>query len=128
LVRAVLEGAAFAVRQVHDLTIAQGGSSPATFTVGGQAHSMLWNQIKADVLGITVLVPEVVEASALGAACLAAAGSGYHPDMWTAARKMVRVATRLEPDPVAHARYNHLYEEVFTPLYPRVRDLFSQLK
>jgi xylulokinase len=127
LVRAVLEGVAFAVRQVHDATVAQAGPTPATFTVGGQAHSPLWNQIKADVLGISVLTPEVVEAGALGAACLAAAGSGHYPDMWVAARAMVRVANRLEPDPVAHNLYDRRYAEVFMPLYPQVKDLFPRL-
>jgi xylulokinase len=127
MARAVLEGVAFAVRQVYDATVAQGGPSPATFTVGGQAHSALWNQIKADVLGITVLAPEVVEAGALGAACLAAAGSGHYPDMWTAARNMVHVAERLEPEPAARDLYDRRYREVFTPLYPRVKDLFPRL-
>jgi xylulokinase len=127
MVRAVLEGVAFAVRQVHDATVAQAGPSLATFTVGGQAHSGLWNRIKADVLGITVLVPEVVEAGALGAACLAAAGSGHYTDIWAAARAMVRVAARLEPDPDARAVYDRRYREVFTPLYPRVKDLFPHL-
>jgi len=124
LVRAVLEGVALAIRQVRDMAVAQGGPSPATWTVGGQAHSLLWNQIKADVLGVPVLVPDVVEAGALGAACLAATGSGYHPDMWTAARRMVHVAARLDPNPAIQERYNRLYEDVFIPLYPRVKGLF----
>jgi xylulokinase len=127
MVRAVLEGVAFAVRQVHDATVAQAGPSIATFTVGGQAHSGLWNRIKTDVLGITVLVPEVVEAGALGAACLAAVGSGHYADIWAAARAMVHVATRLEPDPAACALYDRRYREVFTPLYPCVKDLFPHL-
>lgn len=127
LVRAVLEGVAFAIRQVHDSTIAQGGATRATLTVGGQAHSALWNQIKADVLGITVLTPEVVEAGTLGAACLAAAGTAYHPDVWAAARAMVRIASRQEPDPTTQALYARRYDEVFLPLYPRVRELFSRL-
>ncbi len=126
LVRAVLEGVALAIRQVRDVTIAQGGTTAATLTVGGQAHSLLWNQIKAAVLGVPLLVPAVVEAGALGAACLAATGSGYHPDVWTAARSMVRVAAKLEPDPVMQERYNRLYNDVFIPLYPRVKDLFPQ--
>jgi xylulokinase len=126
LVRAVLEGVALAIRQVRDMTVAQGGESVATLTVGGQAHSRLWNEIKAAVLGVPVLVPEVIEAGALGAACLAATGSGYQPDMWTAARRMVHVSTRLEPDPVMRERYDRIYNEVFLPLYPRVRDLFPR--
>jgi xylulokinase len=127
LARAVLEGVAFAIRQVHDLTVAQAGGSAAILTVGGQAHSRLWNQIKADVLGIPVLVPEVVEAGALGAACLAAAGTGEYPDVWAAARRMVRVASTLTPDADVHSFYSQRYDELFLPLYARVSDLFRRL-
>ena len=57
-----------------------------------------------------------------------ATGSGHFPDMWVAARAMARVATRLEPDPAAHALYERRYVEIFTQLYPRVKDLFPRLR
>ena len=41
---------------------------------------------------------------------------------------MARVATRLEPDPAAHALYERRYVEIFTQLYPRVKDLFPRLR
>jgi len=37
---------------------------------------------------------------------------------------MVHVAARLDPNPAIQERYNRLYEDVFIPLYPRVKDLF----
>jgi sugar (pentulose or hexulose) kinase len=125
LIRAALEGIAFAIRQVYEVTLAQGGSTTATMTVGGQAHSALWNQIKADVLGLPVLVPSVVEAGALGAACFAATGSGAFDTLWEAGASMVHIARRLEPDAAAHRAYSALYASVYTTLYPRVRDLFA---
>lgn len=124
LVRAVVEGVTYAIRQVYEATAASGVA--AAVTVGGQAHSPLWNQIKADVLGLPVDVPAVVEAGALGAACLAA-GSGAYADMWEAARAMARIQERLEPEPAAREHYQRLYRDVYLPLYPRVRDLFKQL-
>jgi xylulokinase len=127
LIRSVLEGVAYAIRQVRDATLAHGGATAATLTVGGQAHSPLWNQIKADVLGLPVLVPAVVEAGALGAACLAVAGSGQYTSIWEAADAMVQIAGKLEPEPDASHRYARLYEEVYLPLYPRIKDLFPRL-
>lgn len=127
LIRSVMEGVAFAIRQVRDATLAQGGATDAAVTVGGQAHSPLWNHIKADVLRVPVLVPAVVEAGALGAACLASAGSGHYSSIWNAAAAMVRIAARLEPDPAAAARYEQLYQDVYRPLYPSVRGLFQRL-
>ena len=38
LLRAALEGVSFAIREVYEVTIAQGGSARATVTVGGQAQ------------------------------------------------------------------------------------------
>jgi xylulokinase len=125
LVRAALEGVAYAVRQIYELAQAQGGVTVETVSVGGQAHSDIWNRIKADVLGLPVLLPRVREAGALGAACLAAAGSGLYSDIWQASRAMVHLEQRLNPDPVAHARYDELYGSVYSALYPRLRDLFA---
>jgi xylulokinase len=127
LIRAALEGVAFAIRQVYDATISQAAPPLETLTVGGQAHSALWNQIKADVLAIPVLVPGVVEAGSLGAACLAVAGSGHAASIWEAAARMVQVVGRLEPDPNHTQLYDRLYRGVYSPLYPQVRDLYSQL-
>ena len=124
LVRAALEGVAYAVRQVYEITLAQGATTVETWSVGGQARSEVWNRIKADVLGVPVVVPEVLEAGALGAACLAAAGGGHYPSMWGAAAAMVHAARRIEPDPANHARYTTLYTQVYTALYPRLADLF----
>jgi xylulokinase len=126
LVRAVLEGVSFAIRQVYEATVAPGVAAAAV-TVGGQAHSLLWNRIKADVLGLAVEVPAVVEAGTLGAACMAAAGTGHFADMWKASTAMVRTARRLEPDPAARAHYERLYREVYLPLYPQVKELFKAL-
>ena len=127
LVRAALEGVAYAVRQIYEITVAQGGSTAETWSVGGQARSAAWNRIKADVLGVPVVVPEVLEAGALGAACLAAAGSGHYPSMWEAAAAMVHAAYRIEPDPGNHERYTARYTEVYMELYPRLADLFTLL-
>jgi sugar (pentulose or hexulose) kinase len=63
----------------------------------------------------------------LGAAAMAAAGNGYFADMWAASAAMVHIARRLTPDPSARDHYEHLYREVYLPLYPRVKELFKVL-
>ena len=127
LARAAMEGVGFAVRQLYEATVAQAGPPSAIWSVGGQARSLLWNQIKADILGRPILIPAVVEAGALGAAALAATGEGRFEDVWQAARAMTHQADQLEPDSTAHERYSQLYEEVYSRLYPRLADLFPLL-
>ena len=127
MLRATLEGVAYVIRQVYELTVPSGVRLATTLTVGGQAHSGLWNQIKADVLGMTVLTPAVIEAGALGAACLAATGCGAFGDLWEAAEAMVKIAGRLEPNAAAHFHYSRLYTDVYKPLYPQLKGLFPYL-
>ena len=112
LFRALLEGCAYDVAEVFD-AIGEGDLPIQEIrAVGGGTENELWLAIRAAVLGRPLVIPEVVEASALGTAMLAAVGAGIHPDLSAASERMVRVRTRIEPDPVwveayARARPGH---------------------
>ena len=57
----------------------------------------------------------------LGSAILAAVGAGIHRDIPDAARAMVQVDRRIEPDPQRHAAYRPFYEaykETYAALAP----------
>jgi len=121
LVRAVLEAAAFALRHVAAPAVAAGLPFRELRVTGGTAASRLWNQVKADVVGVEVAVPRVAEASVAGAAILAAAGIGLVVDERAGIDALVRVAERLAPDPAARAVYDRLapeYEELHARLGP----------
>ena len=74
--RAVLEGVAFVERLcfVHLESLGASVSGPVSST-GGGARSCLWSQLRADVLGLPVVVPRSSE-GAVGMAILARAGDG----------------------------------------------------
>jgi len=76
MLRAAMEGAAFALR--HNLETAQGCgvSVSALRATGGAANSALWTQIKADVTGKTLEVPASDTATAWGAAILGGVATG----------------------------------------------------
>lgn len=78
---------------------------PLTLT-GGGARNRYWSQLRADVLGRTVALPEHAE-SATGMAVLAATASGATLEQ--AAAAMVRVREELHPDPSATARLTPAY-------------------
>jgi xylulokinase len=117
MLRSLLEGVAFSFRSVQE-SLSDVGE---VYCVGGQAHSALWNQIKADVLNTPVLVPEVIEASVVGAAVLAAVGVGAYSGREQAVAAMVRVAQRFEPDAARADVYNDLYA-AYRQLYPSLRE------
>jgi len=99
LVRAVVEGVAFAHR-VHVERLLGGSGAPRRVCLtGGMARSALVAQVFADVLGCRVEVPAVGEAGALGAALCAGVGLGIWPTLREAQRATVRMAARFRPDP-----------------------------
>ena len=122
--RAVLEGVTFALR--HNMEAGAKGSAelePRLIVVGGAAKSDLWMQIVADITGYPVwTIREDVEA-AIGAARLAALGSGL------ADRNGVGWVTLVEracPDPAVVERYDAMFE-VYSHLYPALAPSMSKL-
>jgi xylulokinase len=124
LARAVLEGGAFAVRHVAEPILAAGIPLRELRPAGRPTPDDLWARIKADVLGTPVAIPTIGETAVLGAAILAAAGTGAVPDLEAGVATMTSTARRLEPDPAAHARYDKLFV-VYRDLYPALKPAFD---
>ncbi|MEZ2390673.1 xylulokinase [bacterium RCC_150] len=76
LVRAVLEGVSFALRDCMEGTVGLRQDWPEVVGFGGGLRNQAWRQILADVLGVPVGMTRQNEHSAVGAASLAAAGIG----------------------------------------------------
>ena len=120
--RAVIEGLAHSTRQLLGLAEAVGGVRVGLLrTCGGGARSALVNQVKADMLQRPVEMLEVVEAGTLGAAMLAAIGTGMLRDQKDAASRMVRPARRFLPDPGRAGLYDAAHRR-FLELYPALRE------
>jgi xylulokinase len=116
LARAALEGNAFGLRDVVERLQAMGVPAERVRVLGGGAGSRLWAQIRADVTALPVERSAVADASAVGAAILAAVAEGSWPDVATAGRRIGAVAETIDPQPAmrqtyddAHARYRRLF-------------------
>ena len=114
LTRSVLEGVAFNCRECLELFHGRGGKTSEIVVSGGGAKSRLWLQALADVTGLTVRALEEREASALGAAVLAAAGCGQFSSISEAAAAMVRRAESRQPEARQNERYGELYTAYLT--------------
>ncbi len=127
VVRAILEGVAFSLRQVLAVVEATVGAPvDRIYMSGGPANIALWNTIKANVLNRPLVIPQVTHAACLGAAMLAAIGAGWFADAEESAAAMVQVAQVIDPDPRPAARYDALFA-LYTSLYPQLRASFAQL-
>jgi xylulokinase len=110
-VRALLEGSAYAVRDIITQMQAAGLELRELRVMGGGTKSQLWNQIKADVTGLQVNVPEITETTALGAAFLALVGIGAYDTLTEVSEHIVKIRQRIEPNPAATSRYAEAYEQ-----------------
>lgn len=108
LVRALYEGIAFSLRDVKEQLLAQKIDLKEARIIGGGARSQTWRQIVADILNVTILMPEVTDAS-FGAALIAAVGVGAFDDEASAVKHCVRLVSR--SDPIADNR--GLYEDLY---------------
>jgi glycerol kinase len=98
LARAALEAMAYSTHDVLDAMVADSGVSARELAVDGGAAQNDWLlQFQADVLGIPVLRPRLVETTALGAAGLAGLAAGVWPDAETFLASRGGEPTRFTP-------------------------------
>jgi xylulokinase len=126
LARAIIEASALAIRHVATPMLAAGVTVTAMRACGGPARSDAWNQVKADVTGFTVLVPDVLETAVMGSAILGAVAIGAHRDVRAAVGAMTRIDHRLEPRAELAAIYDRVFE-TYTGLYPAVAPVMRPL-
>jgi xylulokinase len=126
MMRAILEGTAFALRHNVETAVSAGAEVREMRSVGGCSRSDLWNQIKADVLGIPVLLPRTSVGSPFGAAIVAGMGVGVFPDVRKSLQEMVHLERRFEPNPANHERYTKSYR-IYRDLYEHVKGDFDRL-
>ncbi|MGQ9594239.1 MAG: xylulokinase [Anaerolineae bacterium] len=124
LTRAILEGAAYALRSIVESMRGAGCETSEIRAVGGGARSRLMRQVRADVTGLPVVTVSTVETAALGAALLAAVGCGLGNDLQEVAGRTVRVAECVEPNPKNRALYDQAYS-VFLRVYESLRECFA---
>ena len=122
IVRAVLEGVAFSLRD--SFTIFNELSVPVERVRlgGGGARSPLWREIQANVYGHPVETVHADEGAAYGAALLAGVGAGLWPSVDDACDRLVRSSVAASPDARIAEVMNVRYAE-YTRVYPALRQI-----
>jgi len=122
LVRAVLEGVAYSLKDTFTLFAELGIPVQGVRLGGGGARGPLWRSIQASTYGYTSDVLVAEEGAAFGAALLAGVGAGAWPDTDAACAAAIQVAEQIAPDPAALPSYAEGYA-VFRRLYPALRSV-----
>jgi xylulokinase len=120
LVRAVLEGVSFGLRDSLELIRGLGVPIDQVRASGGGARSELWRQIQADVFNTELVVINITEGAAFGAALLAGVGAGVYSSVQEGVSTAIRVVSRTTP--------RRTEAEVYQRLYPHYRGLYGALK
>lgn len=128
MVRAVMEGVVFALRDCLDI-ITQDMGIPCKKIVaaGGGAAGNLWPQIQADILEQPIVRSLNTEQACLGAAITAGIGVGLYPDPESASHSLVQYDHRIyEPRPAYQSLYRE-YHALFRELYSLNKAMFKKL-
>ena len=124
-IRAVLEAVAFMLRRNLELLAGAGALATEIRSHGGGARSALWNQIKADVSGLTVVTLEGEDAAVRGDAMIAGVAARVFPNLQAAVSSMVTIRDRYDPDPASRAAYDDAYNR-YVELFDALRPLFTR--
>jgi sugar (pentulose or hexulose) kinase len=132
LYRSILEAIALTMKHHVDAMCGELGIALHDVLIsGGGANSPLFMQIFADVFGLPAARNIDGGGAALGAAICAAAATGVHPDLATAAAAMAPTRESFAPDRVSNSLYGRLSGSLYDdlraatdPLYERIFPTF----
>jgi sugar (pentulose or hexulose) kinase len=115
ILKAVLEGTAYEMEYIRRK--AEGGLGvdvDKIAVVGGGTKNLHWLQIKADIYGCSLTIPEISEATLLGAALLAGIGAGIYQINNGYIDKLISFEHQtIHPDEERHQIYRDLYEQKY---------------
>ncbi len=124
MARSVLEGSAFAMRDVLQRLVEMGVTIDRLLLSGGGSRSQIWAQIRADLTGLPAAIPRHRDGSPLGAVLLAALATGQIKDLSEAAEAINPIDRLVEPDPAKKASYDAAYAR-YRRLADALRPLFD---
>ena len=127
MTQAVMEGVAFAIRDCVEIARSQGIVLHSSTLCGGGARSRIWRTILANVLGITLQLPQTEQGPGYGAAMLAAVACGAFADVKSCADALVRIRDEVVPDPKLTEKYTAAYKR-WRGIYPALRPLEYNLR
>lgn len=120
--RAVVEGITFSLRESIEILRNAGKTIDTIVSIGGGAKNETWLQMQADIFSAEVVRLESEQGPAMGAAMLAAVGSGWYSSLEECAQKFIRRSKSYQPRPEQARKYDELYG-LYRNVYAQTREL-----
>lgn len=123
--RATLEGTAFALSHNVEIARKSGIKIDEIRSIGGGSKSGLWNQIKADVLGVPIALLKDSSGAAVGDAYLAGLGVGTFSDIRSTIKNNIKIETKYQPNLKLHSYYQQRYS-IYRSVYESLKQDFDK--
>lgn len=124
MIRAVMEGTVYALRHNCEVAREAGADIEKFLAMGGAANSLVWTQIKADITGKPIDVPNTDSATTFGAAILAGVGAGVYSGFGEAVDNCICTQRSHVPNMENKAVYDACYEK-YLSLYEHLKDMMQ---
>lgn len=126
MIRAVLEGITFGMRDQIEIMRSRGLKITEVRASGGGALSPFWRQVQADVYNAKVVTINTQQGGALGVALLAGVGTGVYSSVPEACMAAIKVTETLKPHRQTSSMYDELYK-TYRSLYHSLSGSFAAL-
>ncbi len=126
LVRSILEGASYAMRDSLELIREMGVTIDQVRLSGGGARSPLWRQIQANIYGVDAQTVNATEGPAFGVALLAMVGAGVFATVPEACDATIRLVDRTAVEPEV-AAFHDRGHAIYRKLYADLRETFGAI-
>lgn len=124
---AIMEGVAFAIKENLEIAKESGITVLSSSLCGGGAKVEIWQKILADVLDITLKIPESEEGPGFGAALLAMVGCKEFKTIDKCADRFVKYKKEIKPDREKVLLYKKKYDN-YKLIYPSLKEYFKIIK
>lgn len=95
---------------------------------GGGSQSDAICQITADIFGLPVSKIQTYECSSLGCAIAGFIAAGEFKNVEEASKAMVHQSVEFKPNLENTKRYEYLFKNVYMPMYPRLKNIYANVK
>ncbi|MBM7570289.1 xylulokinase [Aquibacillus albus] len=125
-VRAVLEGITFSLNESIDILRKNDKQIDTIYSIGGGAKNKEWLQIQADIFDANIVKLASEQGPGMGAAMLAAFGSGWFDSLQDCANEFLEEAEVYEPIKENVEKYKQLFES-YKKVYRDTSEINSDL-
>jgi xylulokinase len=128
LLRGLLESQAFWLKNnLEEIQLLSGQTIQQVILLGGTTQLQLLSHLKASIIDLPMVLPDLSESAATGAALLAGLGIGFFKNPQEAAGSICIKNTIIEPDPELVKWYKPIYERLYLKLYPNLCGIWAEM-